>query len=77
LVSGDKILMDTPDPIDAFERYHVNERVLCVFNFSNAPATMKVAEGWHPVAGHGFEAAFDGTQISLPPFGVFFATEPR
>jgi len=77
LVSGDKILMETPDPIYAFERRHVNERVLCVFNFSNAPATMKVAEGWQPLAGHGFEAAFDGTQISLPPFGVFFATEPR
>jgi len=51
--------------------------MLCVFNFSNALATMKVAEGWQPLDGHGFEAAFDGTQLSLPPFGVFFATAPR
>jgi hypothetical protein len=56
------------------ERRHVDERVLCVFSFSNAPATMKVAEGSQPLAGHGFEAAFDGTRLSLPPFGVFFAT---
>jgi hypothetical protein len=43
---------------------------MSLFRFS----TMKVAEVWQPLAGHGFEAAFDGTRLSLPPFGVFFAT---
>lgn len=74
LVSGDKRLLDTPDPIYAFERHHASEQLLCVFNFSNAPATMTVAAGWRPVAGHGFEATYDGQTLSLPPFGVFFAT---
>ena len=55
----------------------MNERVLSVFNFSKVPATIKVAEGWQPLDGHGFEAAFDGAQLSLPPLAVFFATEPR
>lgn len=74
LVSGDKILRDTPDPIYAFERHHTDERLLCVFNLSNKPATMTIADHWQPLAGHGFEATLDGSTLELPAFGVFFGT---
>ncbi|MDQ2695684.1 MAG: alpha-glucosidase family protein [Pseudomonadota bacterium] len=73
LIAGDKILLDTADPIYAFERRHASERLLCVFNFSNQPAQMQIAEGWKPVEGHGFTATLEGRTLSLPPFGVFYA----
>ncbi|MDX1655860.1 MAG: alpha-glucosidase family protein [Candidatus Competibacteraceae bacterium] len=74
LITGDKLLLDTPEPIYAFERHHPDERLLCVFNLSNGPVEMPMTRGWQPITGHGFEAAFDDRTLSLPPFGVFFAT---
>ena len=67
--------MSTSDPIYVFERRNANERVLCVFNFSNQPAKMRATERWQSLVGNGFDAAVDGQTISLPPFGAFFGSE--
>ncbi len=72
LIFGDKVLIEKPDPIYAFERRHSNERLLCVFNFSNSAAETRSSERWQPLSGHGFEAALEGINLVLPPFGVFF-----
>lgn len=74
LIYGDKLLMNTADPVYAFERRHSTERVLCVFNFSNQPARLEVSEHWQEIPGHGFDASVDKAGISLPAFGVFFGS---
>ena len=74
LVTGSLALLDTTAPIFAIERAEGGERILCVFNLSNAPAQFAAAGDWQPLDGHGCAAAaFDGRTVSLPPFGVFFA----
>ncbi len=77
LVYGEKLLMETADPIYAFERSHSSDRLLCVFNFSNEPARLELAEDWKEIQGHGFDATIDKATISLPPFGAFFGRADR
>ena len=73
LVAGRKELRRSEGPLFALERASGPSRVLCVFNLSNRPEQLPLEPGWTPLEGHGFEAAFDGHTLALPPFGAFFA----
>jgi alpha-glucosidase len=74
LVTGSITLRETAPPIWAFEREDGSERLLCVFNLSNRPASWAIEAGsWHPLEGHGFAAHLEGDTVRLPAFGVFFA----
>jgi len=74
LVTGSITVRETSSPIWAFERASDGERLLCVFNLSNQPASWTIETGdWQPVDGHGFSAQLDGRTVRLPAFGAFFA----
>ncbi len=74
LVTGSIAVLETSSPIWAFERAEGAERLLCVFNLSNRPATWTVDAGaWRPLDGHGFTAQLDGNVVRLPAFGALFA----
>jgi alpha-glucosidase len=64
--------LQSNDPVLAFERALEGERLLCVFNISNAPASHTVTQDWLPIGGHGFKAERTEDQLLLPPFGAAF-----
>jgi alpha-glucosidase len=74
LRTGSLALREAPAPLWAFERHDDAERLLCVINLSNQPATWPIEDGWAPLDGHGFDARIDGGSLQLPAFGVFFGT---
>jgi alpha-glucosidase len=74
LVTGSIKVLETSSPIWAFERAEGTERLLCVFNLSNRPATWTIDDGaWQPLDGHGFTAQLDGAEVRLPAFGAMIA----
>jgi len=73
LIRGSLTLLEEPDPVVGFERATDEQRILCLFNLSNEPASASIGSGWVPLEGHGFSDAADGDTVALPPFGVFFA----
>ncbi len=72
LIRGSIDLIESPEAILAFERSLEEERLLCVFNFSNRDAVQKIPRGWKTIDGHGFRAAVEHEQLHLPPFGAWF-----
>jgi alpha-glucosidase len=75
LVVGSLALRESASPVWAVERAEADERVLCVFNLSNRPAswTIEPAGTWRPLDGHGFTSRLEGGTVHLPAFGAFFA----
>ncbi len=72
LIHGELALLETPSPVLAFVRSIGAERVLCVFNVSNAAMSWQPPERWNPLTGHGFAAGWSDGTVTLPPFGVAF-----
>jgi alpha-glucosidase len=72
LVRGDLTLVQSTDPVLAFERTLEADRLLCVFNLSNRPTSQTVTQDWLPIGGHGFKAERAGDQLLLPSFGAAF-----
>ena len=73
LVTGDLALVQAPETILAFERRGNDERILCLFNFSNRDVAQPLSGPWRPIDGHGFgEAGFEQNTVLLGPFGVWF-----
>jgi alpha-glucosidase len=73
LVTGDLALVQAHETILAFERRGNDERILCLFNFSNREVAQPVSGPWRPIGGHGFdEVGFEQNTVSLGPFGVWF-----
>jgi alpha-glucosidase len=73
LVTGDLALVQAHETILAFERRGNDERILCLFNFSNRDVAQPVSGPWRPIGGHGFdEVGFEQNTVSLGPFGVWF-----
>ncbi len=71
LASGD-------DAVLVFTREGAEETVLCIFNMSAAPATVRLPEGeWaaFSTGDHGFSAEEDGTMVQLPAWGGYFARQ--
>ncbi|MBB4122402.1 alpha-glucosidase family protein [Martelella radicis] len=71
LASGD-------DAVLVFARELADETVLCVFNMSAEPATVRLPEGaWtaFSTGDHGFSAEEDGTMVQLPAWGGYFARQ--
>jgi alpha-glucosidase len=75
LVIGDLALVQANESILAFERRGDDERVLCLFNFSNRHVGQSISGPWSPIDGHGLDhAKFENGEVLLPPFGVWFGT---
>jgi alpha-glucosidase len=72
LIRGSIDVIESPEAILAFERSLEEERLLCVFNFSNSDAVQKIPQGWKAIDGHGFRAVVEQEQLHLPPFGAWF-----
>jgi alpha-glucosidase len=72
LIRGAIDVIESPEAILAFERSLEEERLLCVFNFSNSDAVQKVPYGCKATEGHGFAAALEEGNLRLPPFGAWF-----
>jgi len=66
------VLRHAPAPLWAFERAGEAERLLCVLNLSNRPASWPLEEGWAALDGHGFPSRVERGTLHLPAFGVFF-----
>ncbi len=73
MIVGDFVMAETEAPVFAFERQLEDQRIFCAFNLSNRPATVSLAGDWRPMTGPGPTAGLDDGQVSLPPFGAFFA----
>ncbi len=73
LIVGDLSLLDTEPPVLAFVRRHADQRILCAFNMTNAPASLRLDGEWRPLEGPEFSADLENGVVSLPKFGAFFA----
>jgi alpha-glucosidase len=74
LVKGSIALLDAPVDVLMFLREHGNERLLCAFNFADAETAVPLPRETTGVAALGFPGAagrLDGTNLLLPPLGVF------
>ncbi|MBS0386180.1 MAG: alpha-glucosidase [Proteobacteria bacterium] len=73
LREGDFVALDAPDPVLAFERAAMGERMLCVFNLGDQPqewdALAPVGEARLTLGG----AKRDGARVMLPPYSALFA----
>ena len=76
LVVGSIEFLDAEGDVLAFVREAGNERLLCLFNFADAPAHWLVPAGAGIASAIDFpgqHTALDGAWILLPPLGVFLA----
>ncbi|TNB49162.1 DUF3459 domain-containing protein [Martelella lutilitoris] len=73
-----RFLPSGDDAVLVFTREGTEETVLCVFNMSAEPATVRLPEGaWtaFSTGDHGFSAEEDGTMVQLPAWGGYFARQ--
>jgi alpha-glucosidase len=81
LVCGRVVPLDLPEPLFGFVRETVNERVLAVFNLSDAPARLFLAAGAPeeivPLSGHGLPLTLEPGVAVLPAHGCFFGALGR
>ncbi|MEO5374693.1 MAG: alpha-glucosidase family protein [Alphaproteobacteria bacterium] len=77
LVEGDIRFLDAPEPILAFERQGGGERLVCVFNLGDRPASFDLPFAAQPVGpdGPGLSGVVDGRTVRLPPWGGVFAKD--
>jgi alpha-glucosidase len=53
-----------------------NEAILCIFNMSEANASVMLPDGqWEDLEGHGFSSTIEGQTINLPAWGAYFARQ--
>jgi len=71
LVHGTLLPLVLAEPLVGFVREHQGQRVLAVFNLSDRPVPLPLADPGTPMEGHGLEAAL-GDDGRLPPFGAWF-----
>ncbi len=85
LRDGAQVILDTADPLLAFERESGGQKVICIFNMSNQrqscsfTALNSAAEtgtGGKPsmLDGHGFSAELRDGAVILPAYGVAYLT---
>lgn len=67
--------LEANEPILAFVRTYAEQRLLCLFNLSDAAAHYDLSDFPHCRIAKGlkFSVEWDGSQLTLPPYGVFFA----
>jgi alpha-glucosidase len=75
LIAGALRPLHLPRPLVGFLREHGGDRVLSVFNLSDAPATLDLSDysSTIPLDASGFSAALDERGATLPAYGAFFA----
>lgn len=72
LRTGRMKFLEAPEPLLWFERREGDKALQAVFNLSDTPATLQLAQALQPLAGSPFAGAeLDGRALALPPFGVF------
>ena len=78
LLQGDMTLLPAHEQVLAYVRAQGDQRVLCVFNFSDQDLQWALPEGWtqaQPLTGSGLEGArLQGGHVELEPWGGLFAT---
>ena len=72
LLTGGIRLLEAQAPVLAFIRETTEQRLLCLFNLSTAPATFEASAPVEPLSGSGFDAELDGALVTLPAFGALF-----
>ncbi|WP_017301347.1 alpha-glucosidase [Nodosilinea nodulosa] len=67
--------LETQNTVLAFSRYYSEHHLLCVFNMGDEPSHYDLAQHQpcEAVIDLGFDVSLDGSQVVLPPYGVFFA----
>ena len=72
---GSLLPLDLPEPLVGFVREHDGQRVVCVFNLSEAPVSLDLADhpGLRVLADSGFAPETGPMGAVLPPFGVLLA----
>jgi alpha-glucosidase len=71
LIAGALRPLDLPEPLIGFERTQGEERIVCLFNLSDAEARTPLGS-LAPLVGHGFPTRIEAGELVLPPHGVFF-----
>ncbi len=78
LVSGDFLMLDTPEPVLAFERRCEGQAMLVAFNLGPGEQAVTLPPGVSvraPDLGHGLQSGeVDGGILRLPGHGVFYAS---
>ena len=77
LVLGDIRFLDAPEPVLAFTREHLGQRILVAFNLSAQSCSFTLPTGFAPAAisDHGLLAGHvDRGTLHLPAHAVFYAT---
>ena len=74
LLRGSLRFLETVDPVLAFERELGEQRVLCVFNFSNEATSIQLSREQMGVEceGHGFGSTEVQGRLRLPAHGAWF-----
>lgn len=77
LMTGDKVFLESPPGILAFQRVSDDQTVLCVFNLSAEPAELQVADdsGLSVALSVGLDTAKTSLPSHLSPYSGFIATE--
>jgi alpha-glucosidase len=74
LIQGETKILQTEEPILAFIRDGEQQRLLCLFNWSDVPTHYDLSD--YPdikaVADSGFTADRQGDTLKIPAYGVFF-----
>ncbi len=72
---GDIEFIDTPEPILAFYRHYEQQRILCIFNLSGEPQTLKLGDeirSEHTELQH-HNCTLDAGTLTMPSYGCYFA----
>lgn len=72
LTAGELTLIETPEPVVAFERQLEGERLLCAFNLGREPAPFQPGAGWRVAFATGLNAEGAPPSI-LPPRSGYVA----
>jgi alpha-glucosidase len=74
LVKGEISFIEANDNLLAFTRTYGNEKMLCVFNFTNQPQTMAVksVQVLEDLSDTGYHGTHWGGQIKLSPYDAYF-----
>jgi alpha-glucosidase len=73
LVKGDLALVETVESVLGFERRLDEQRIICLFNFSNRQVVQPLSEPWDSLDGHGLAGGrLEAAKVVLAPFGIWF-----
>lgn len=77
LLHGDMAMLPGTPQVLAYTRSHEGQRLGCVFNFSDQPATWDLPPGWEQAHPHDFGlqgALIQDQQLVLQPWGGLVAS---